>query len=93
VNNITDFEAHKRDEDFDREDAKRHRETCSPAGSCYIPFVENVRGEQHYCDIHRPEPKCESCGDTGLVLTWVMGWHGFDEATRKCKHCSAGEDK
>lgn len=57
MNLISDFEAHKRDEDFDREDAKHHRETCSPAGACYIPFVENVRGEQHYCDIHRPEPK------------------------------------
>ena len=54
MNILTDFEAHKRDEDFDREDARRHRETCSPAGSCYVPFVDGVRGEQHYCDIHRP---------------------------------------
>lgn len=60
MNILSDFEAHKRDEDFDREDEKRHRETCSPAGSCYIPYVANVRGEPHYCDLHRPM----SCGCT-----------------------------
>ena len=67
MNLISDFEAHKRDEDFDREDAKRHRETCSPAGNCYVPYVGNVRGEQHYCDIHRPSGFCELCDGTGRV--------------------------
>ena len=67
MNLITDFEAHQRDEEFDREDAKRHKETCSPAGGCYIPFVANVRGEQHYCDLHRPEPVCENCKGTGFA--------------------------
>jgi hypothetical protein len=42
------------------------------------------------CPIHgAPDPACDSCGDTGLVLTWVMTRHGYDEATRKCKHCNA----
>jgi len=58
MNLTTAHEDHLRDEAFDREDAKHHRETCSPAGNCYIPFVANVRGEPHYCNIHRPEPPC-----------------------------------
>jgi hypothetical protein len=89
MNILTEFELHERDVAFDREDTKHHRETCSPAGSCYIPFIENVRGEQHYCDRHRPEPTCESCSDTGRVPVWRMGWHGLEEATQKCKECSA----
>ena len=64
MNLISDYEAHGRDEEFDREDAKRHREPCSPAGDCYIPYVANVKGEPHYCDLHRPCPACEG---TGLV--------------------------
>jgi hypothetical protein len=81
MNLISDYDAHKRDEEFDHEDAKRHREPCSPAGDCYIPYVANVKGEPHYCDLHRP---CPFCDGTGRVSIEDSG--NITEAS--CNECS-----
>jgi hypothetical protein len=51
MNILTDLEAHRRDEEFDAEDAKRHRSKCIPSGACYLAADGN-----HFCSVHDPEP-------------------------------------
>jgi hypothetical protein len=52
MNILTTQESRLRDQAFDRDDAARHRETCSPAGMC----CQRSNGTRVYCSIHDPEP-------------------------------------
>lgn len=42
-------------------------------------------------EIPLTDPECDECGDTGYVVVWVMGWHGFDECEIPCRKCTRGE--
>lgn len=48
---LTDAECRRRDEEFDRYDAARHRSKCIPAYMCCLTANGPV-----YCSVHDPEP-------------------------------------
>jgi hypothetical protein len=57
MNLISDFEAHKRDEDFDREDAK----------SAHVSHADRVAFADAMMAPPEPDEECDFCGGKGLV--------------------------
>ena len=76
MNILTDFEAHKRDEDFSREDAK-HRAPVTHAQR--VAFADALMAPP------TREIECPGCGDARIVK--VIDDCGCFEGTALCGRC------
>lgn len=90
MNNITDFQAHKRDEDFDREDAKSRHATHAERVA-FADAMMATHSSRCECDECEAKPTvCETCDGAGEVEQSTLTGGPVDVP---CPDCAPVDDR